>query len=100
MLCSFTWTPGSATSATFKIRGFVKWLGGPDTCVRSQLLAQTKIAWDLQTQVDLTKSAKNDLPVLKSALEDHYQPYNRGWLRARLRPVDSGSPDPCMCHPD
>ena len=75
-------------------------LGGPDTCVRSQLLAQIKIAWDLQTQVDLTKSTKNDLPVLKSALEDHYQPYNRGWLRARLRPVDSGSLDPCMCHPD
>jgi len=76
-------------------------LGGPDTCARSQLLSQIKVAWDLQPPVpDLTKATKTDLSKLKSALEEQYQPYNRGWLRARLKPVDSGATDPCMCHPD
>ncbi len=74
-------------------------LGGPDTCVRSQLLAQVKIAFDLKSQ-DLRTFNADSLPVVKSALEDQYQPYNRGWLRARLKPVDSNNPDPCMCHPD
>jgi Family of unknown function (DUF6519) len=76
-------------------------LGGPDTCVRSQLLSQIKIAWDLQLPFDeLRKATKNDVQEYKSLLEDQYQPYNRGWLRARLKPVDTASPDPCLCHPD
>jgi len=76
-------------------------LGGPDTCVRSQLLTQVKIAWDFQSPLpDLRKATPNDVQTLKSALEDQYQPYNRGWLRARLKSVDPGTPDPCMCHPD
>ena len=73
-------------------------LGGPDTCVRSQLVAQIKIAHDLN--LPASELEKETLPVLKSVLEDRYQPYNRGWLRARLKPVDTGSADPCMCHPD
>lgn len=75
-------------------------LGGPDTCVRSQLLAQIKIAWDLKTNSDLRQITQNDVPALKVLMEDHYQPHNRGWLRARLKPVDPGNTDPCMCHPD
>lgn len=76
-------------------------LGGPDTCVRSQLLSQIKIAWDLKTSFpDLRKITPNDVPALKGQVEDHYQPYNRGWLRARLKPVEPGNTDPCMCHPD
>jgi hypothetical protein len=76
-------------------------LGGPDTCVRSQMLSQIKVAWDLEIPLDqLRKATKNDVQKYKSLLEDQYQPYNRGWLRARLKPIDTGSPDPCMCHPD
>jgi hypothetical protein len=76
-------------------------LGGPDTCVRSQLLSQIKIAWDLELPLDqLRKATKNDVQKYKSLLEDQYQPYNRGWLRARLKPVDTAATDPCMCHPD
>jgi hypothetical protein len=73
-------------------------LGGPDTCVRSQLVTQIKIAHDLG--LSNSDMEQQDLPVVKGVLEDHYQPYNRGWLRARLKPVDSGNTDPCMCHPD
>lgn len=72
-------------------------LGGPDTCARSQLVAQIKIAYDLN--LPASELEKETLPVLKGVLEDRYQPYNRGWLRARLKPVDTGT-DPCMCHPD
>jgi hypothetical protein len=73
-------------------------LGGPDTCVRSELLAQIKVAWNFAgSEVDIEQEP---LPVLKSLLEDQYQPYNRGWLRARLKPVDPNNTDPCMCHPD
>ena len=73
-------------------------LGGPDTCVRSQLLAQIKVAWNFAgSESDIEQEP---LPVLKSLLEDQYQPYNRGWLRARLKPVDPNNTDPCMCHPD
>jgi hypothetical protein len=73
-------------------------LGGPDTCVRSQLLAQIKVAWNFaESESDIEQEP---LPVLKSLLEDQYQPYNRGWLRARLKPVDPNNTDPCMCHPD
>jgi len=76
-------------------------LGGPGTCVRSQLLAQIKIAFDLDVVPLIREStATTSIPVIKSALEDQYQSYNRGWLRARLKPVDSSNPDPCMCHPD
>jgi hypothetical protein len=76
-------------------------LGGPDTCVRSQLLAQIKIAADLDMLPLIRGSGgTTSIPVFKSALEDQYQPYNRGWLRARLKPVDTSNPDPCMCHPD
>ena len=76
-------------------------LGGPDTCVRSQLLSQIKIAWDLEIPLDqLRKATKNDVQKYKSLLEDQYQSHNRGWLRARLKPVDTSTPDPCMCHPD
>lgn len=73
-------------------------LGGPDTCVRSQLVAQVKIAHDLD--LGTGELDEETLPVLKGILEDRYQPYNRGWLRARLKPVDNANADPCMCHPD
>lgn len=73
-------------------------LGGPDTCVRSQLLSQIKIAWNFAgAESDIEQEP---LPVLKSLLDDQYQPYNRGWLRVRLKPVDPHNTDPCMCHPD
>jgi len=73
-------------------------LGGPDTCVRSQLLAQIKVAWNFAGSASDVE--QEPLPVLKSLLEDQYQPYNRGWLRARLKPVDPNNTDPCMCHPE
>jgi hypothetical protein len=73
-------------------------LGGPDTCVRSQLVPQIKIAYDLG--LSNSDMEQEDLPIVKGVLENHYQPYNRGWLRARLKPVDPGNTDPCMCHPD
>jgi hypothetical protein len=73
-------------------------LCGPDTCVRCQLVTQIKIANDLKLTPPELK--QETLPVLKGVLEDRYQPNNRGWLRARLKPVDNSNNDPCMCHPD
>ncbi len=67
-------------------------LGGPDTAARAKLVCQVK---SLSAKVLSTKPDKEDLV---SFLQDKFQPHNRGYLRARVKPSVSDS-DPCIISP-
>jgi len=63
-------------------------LGGPDTAARAKLIRQVKA---LQLKPEDTRD-------FVSLLQDKFQPHNRGYLRARVRPSLS-STDPCIISP-
>ncbi len=75
-------------------------LGGPDTATRAKVVWQAK-----------TTDRKSDGSVLPGGFKPtdattewpnwiaHWQPSNRGWLQAMLKPLDDGTTDPCITPP-
>jgi hypothetical protein len=66
-------------------------LSGPDTAARAKVVWQVKVTKD--------PSFSSEACATVSELTQKFQPYNRGWLRAKAK-EKSASTDPCIIPPD
>jgi len=76
-------------------------LEGIDTASRAKIVAQVKIDPDFNLSILGGTPSQPNIAAARKVLADLHQPYNRGWMQARLKPPSDASPlDPCMTHPD
>lgn len=81
-------------------------LGGPDTAARSKVVWQVKTTAHVHHSREFTWQLSDDCPTWRQWVDRHWddftahwQPEDRGWLKARVRPSHP-STDPCTISPD